>query len=86
VLCCCCSNPAQLAPWLEQGQAKVVVRVDSLEEMQTVATNARAAGIPTYIVRDAGRTQVEPGSQTVLAVGPAPVALLDTVTKHLKLL
>jgi hypothetical protein len=27
------SNPAQLAPWLEQGQAKVVVRVDSLEQM-----------------------------------------------------
>lgn len=53
------SNPGQLAPWLEQGQAKVVVRVESLAEMQTVATNARAAGIPTYIVRDAGRTQVQ---------------------------
>ena len=32
---------------------------------------ARKAGVPEHSVRDAGRTEVEPGSRTVLALGPA---------------
>lgn len=31
---------------------------------------AKAAGLGTYIVADAGHTQVDPGSLTVIAVGP----------------
>lgn len=34
------------------------------------ATEANRLGINTYIVRDAGRTQIAPGSKTVLCVGP----------------
>jgi peptidyl-tRNA hydrolase len=29
---------------------------------------------------DAGRTQIEAGSQTVLAIGPAPVESIDRIT------
>lgn len=52
------------------------------------ALSAKAAslGMPTYIVHDAGRTQIPAGSQTVLAIGPAPKSVLDKVTGHLKLL
>jgi PTH2 family peptidyl-tRNA hydrolase len=39
-----------------------------------------------YLVEDAGRTQIAAGSKTVLAIGPAPVAELDRITSHLKLL
>jgi len=39
-----------------------------------------------YIVEDAGRTQIAAGSQTVLAIGPAPVKVLEEITGHLKLL
>ena len=41
---------------------------------------ARAAGLPTYTIEDAGRTEVEPGTRTVTAIGPAPKALLDAIT------
>ena len=34
------------------------------------ATEASRLGLNTYIVRDAGRTQIAPGSKTVLCVGP----------------
>lgn len=47
---------------------------------------ARAAGLVTYTVQDAGRTQVAPGSRTVLAIGPAPRTAFDAITGHLKLL
>ena len=47
---------------------------------------AASVGLPTYVVHDAGRTQVAAGSQTVLAIGPAPRSRVDTVTGHLKLL
>ena len=51
-----------------------------------LAEKALAAGLPAYIVCDAGRTQIAAGSQTVLAVGPAPKSVVDAITGHLKLL
>jgi peptidyl-tRNA hydrolase len=53
---------------------------------EALERKAAAAGMPTYIVCDAGRTQIPAGSQTVLAIGPAPKSLVDSVTGHLKLL
>lgn len=38
------------------------------------------------VIADAGRTQIEPGSHTVLAVGPAPLSVINEITGHLKLL
>jgi PTH2 family peptidyl-tRNA hydrolase len=34
---------------------------------------------------DAGRTQIASGTRTVLALGPAPKDLIDSVAGHLKL-
>jgi peptidyl-tRNA hydrolase/pyrrolidone-carboxylate peptidase len=51
-----------------------------------LAAAAAAAGVPAATVRDAGRTQVAPGSLTVLALGPAREADIDALTGGLKLL
>lgn len=59
--------------------------MDSEDALKEVAKQARAKGILANIVQDAGRTQVEPGSRTVCAIGPGPAPLLDQVTGHLKL-
>ena len=40
---------------------------------------ARSLDLVSYVVADAGRTQIAPGSHTVLAVGPAPGQLVDQV-------
>ena len=37
-----------------------------------------------YLIRDAGHTEIEPGSRTVLAVGPAPASAMNPLTRHLK--
>ena len=47
--------------------------------------NAWALGVLSNIVRDAGQTQVAPGSKTVCAIGPGPCELIDKITGHLKL-
>ena len=77
---------SSLQPWMDSGQAKVVCRVDSLAELEALADKSKLMGLITYTVRDAGRTQVEEGSSTVLAIGPAESSVLDSVTGKLKLL
>ena len=57
-----------------------------MTRFRCVLLQATEHGIQCYIVVDAGRTQIAPNSRTVLAIGPAPVDELDTVTGHLKLL
>ncbi|XVE97583.1 hypothetical protein REPUB_Repub03eG0031800 [Reevesia pubescens] len=47
---------------------------------------AENIGLPTFVVADAGRTQVSAGSKTVLAVGPGPKVAVDSVTGKLNLL
>ncbi len=51
-----------------------------------LAAAASNSGLMSYLVVDAGRTQIAAGSKTVLAIGPAPKSQLDEITGHLKLL
>jgi len=78
--------PEWLAQWERAGQAKVVLKTEDESSLYVVEQRARQAGLVTAVIQDAGRTQIAPGSLTVLGVGPAPTAVLDEVTGHLKLL
>eukprot|EP00897_Mesotaenium_endlicherianum_P002430 jgi/Mesen1/2214/ME000152S01305 len=77
--------PKALARWEESAQVKVVLRLDTEEDMLLLQSKAKAAGIPTHITVDAGRTQIAPNSRTVMSV-LGPVDIVDDVTGHLKLL
>lgn len=46
---------------------------------------AMSLGLAAHTIRDAGRTQIAAGSRTVLAVGPGPVSVVNSVTGQLKL-
>jgi PTH2 family peptidyl-tRNA hydrolase len=71
--------------WEECGTAKIVLQVSSLEQMQTLEACAKAVGLQTYVVQDAGRTQIEAGSVTVCAIGPDDENKINQVTGSLKL-
>ncbi|KAL7930136.1 peptidyl-tRNA hydrolase PTH2 domain-containing protein [Trichoderma chlorosporum] len=75
-----------LARWERFGQAKIAVQIKSQADMLELRGKARAMGLTAEVIQDAGRTQIEAGSMTVLGVGPGPKSLVDKVTGHLKLL
>ena len=75
-----------LEAWLEQGQKKVVLKVSNLDELLDLYRRAKEEGLPAVVVRDAGLTQLEPGTITAIAIGPAPAYMVDKVTGTLKLL
>lgn len=72
--------------WIQAGQPKVVLKVGSEDELRMVCDAARDAGLPVEIVQDAGRTQVQPGTPTCCAIGPASNSRIDAVTGKLHLL
>ena len=65
--------------------AQIAVKVETEADLQLLMGKARSLGLVSYLVADAGRTQIAAGSQTVLAVGPGPGNLVDQVTGGLKL-
>ena len=73
-----------LHKWHYYGAAKIAVKADKTQ-MDYFQQEAKKRGLPTYRVIDAGKTQIERGTATVLAIGPCPNRLLD-FTKELKLL
>jgi PTH2 family peptidyl-tRNA hydrolase len=78
-------HPDILEQWEECGQAKVVLKVETEEELLKLASVAHNQGLLTSLITDAGRTQIASGSKTVLGIGPGPVSLVDKVSGHLKL-
>ena len=72
--------------WLRAGQPKVVLKVPSAQDLDDIVERAQEAGLPVEPVRDAGRTQVTPGTLTCCAVGPADAERIDAVTAGLSLL
>lgn len=79
-------SPQLVRAWESSGCAKVAVRVENETELMSILRRARDASLTTCLIRDAGRTQIEPNSKTVLGIGPAPCREIDQVTGHLKLL
>ncbi|TQS37940.1 hypothetical protein Golomagni_01566 [Golovinomyces magnicellulatus] len=82
------SNPTSptLRSWERQGQAKITLQVKSEDELISLQAVALSLGIVAEIITDAGRTQIESGSHTVLGIGPAPKSIINQVTGDLKLL
>ncbi|HJR85768.1 MAG TPA: peptidyl-tRNA hydrolase Pth2 [Nitrososphaeraceae archaeon] len=80
------SNKLWLKNWFEEGQPKIVVKVNDLEELLEVLKDAEDLRVPVIVVQDRGLTQIPSGTLTCICIGPAPSDIIDKVTSELKLL
>ncbi|MDZ7730021.1 MAG: peptidyl-tRNA hydrolase Pth2 [Natrialbaceae archaeon] len=72
--------------WKQAGQKKVVLGAEGERTLFELAEIADREGLPNAVIRDAGHTQLEPGTVTALAVGPGADSAVDRVTGELSLL
>jgi PTH2 family peptidyl-tRNA hydrolase len=74
-----------LIRWFEFGETKIVLKGDSTQHLIELEKAALSLALPTYLVQDAGKTQVKSGSTTVLCVY-GQCDRVDRVTGSLRLL
>ncbi|KAF7456505.1 putative peptidyl-tRNA hydrolase [Cryptosporidium felis] len=79
------TNQNVVKAWERSGQAKIVLKV-GLEEIFESEKKARKKKITSFVVRDAGRTQIASGEYTAIAIGPGPSDVIDEITGEYKLL
>jgi len=80
------SNKEVVQKWKGEGQKKIVLKVPSLEKLLKVKKEAEGLGLPVAIVRDAGFTEVKPGTITAIVIGPEDEKKINKVTGILALL
>ncbi|MDY6770979.1 MAG: peptidyl-tRNA hydrolase Pth2 [Candidatus Nanohaloarchaea archaeon] len=72
--------------WQDSGAKKVALKADDEETLRRLFEQAKRKDLPAYLVTDAGRTELEPGTVTCLGVGPADENDIDAVTGELELI
>ncbi|MFX0181257.1 MAG: peptidyl-tRNA hydrolase Pth2 [Candidatus Hodarchaeota archaeon] len=72
--------------WINSGQKKVVLKIDDLIYLNHILNKLDKKEIPYFLVKDAGLTQLPPGTTTALGIGPARSKDIDDITGDLKLL
>ncbi|MFX1276157.1 MAG: peptidyl-tRNA hydrolase Pth2 [Promethearchaeota archaeon] len=79
-------NKTDWKNWKNTGQKKVVLKVNSMEEMLALYNKLIKEKLLCFIVRDAGLTQLPQGTTTAIGIGPAISSRIDQITGDLKLL
>ncbi len=77
-------SPELVSEWEAEGERKIVLTAP-LEKLLELRAWADSRSIPSYLVRDAGLTELPPGTVTALGIGPAKDGDLKE-TEGLKLL
>lgn len=73
--------PGPVAVWAKGRFAKVVLSVETEEDLLTVAREATRRGIPNAVITDAGKTEFKGvPTRTTVAIGPWAAAEIDQVT------
>lgn len=71
--------------WKRSGSKKVVLCVNTEQELINTKADAERSGLTSYMVTDAGQTEIPHGTRTALAIGPAAASKIDKITGSLPL-
>lgn len=78
-------NPQDCEGWLNTGQKKVVLKIDSKEELLALFMSVKNR-FPCVLIKDAARTQLPAPDVTCLGIGPIRESEVDKFTAKYKLL
>lgn len=70
--------------WENSGEKKIALQVTEAE-LKDKRIQAESSGLISASVKDAGMTELEPGTVTALAIGPDVASDVDSVTGDLQL-
>jgi PTH2 family peptidyl-tRNA hydrolase len=79
-------NPELFDRWVNSGQKKVVLKVENEKQLWEFKKKASALKLQTAMIKDAGLTQLPPGTTTALAIGPDEDEKIDKLVGELPLL
>ena len=74
-----------LERYLREGARKIVVSAPHLEGLRRIYGEASESGIISCMVKDAGHTEIPPGTVTVVGLGPGKRSDIDSITSSLPL-
>jgi len=72
--------------WKNTGQKKVVLKIQSMDQLKDLVVKFESKKLPFFVVNDAGLTQLTPGTTTAIGIGPVLSTEIDKITGDLKLL
>lgn len=79
------SNYVNHKAWKSTGSAKIVLAAQNSEHLIEIQNQAKKLKLKTSAIRDAGLTEIEKGSFTALAIGPAKKEEIDKITGKLSM-
>lgn len=77
-------NKKWVIEWLSKGQKKVILKAKDLELLKSLAKKAEELKLPYEIIKDAGETEVEPGTITCIGI-LGPERIVNKITGSLPL-
>ncbi len=80
------SKPRELDRYLRQGARKIICKTENLQSLKELFSKAKKMNLISYMVTDAGHTEIPPGTITIVGIGPGPRETIDKITGTLSLL
>lgn len=80
------SDKKKIKLWHDEGMKKIVLEVNDRKELYQFKSKATKEKLKTALIKDAGHTELKPGTETCLAIGPDEESKIDKITGHLKVL
>ncbi|MFW6285790.1 MAG: peptidyl-tRNA hydrolase Pth2 [Nanoarchaeota archaeon] len=78
------SDKNMISKWRMQGMKKIVLSVNDEKELFKYLQEAKDFNLITSLIKDAGRTEVKPGTPTCIAIGPDNEDKINVITEKLK--
>jgi PTH2 family peptidyl-tRNA hydrolase len=72
--------------WRNGSSKKVALRIESLEELIELHNNTLQLKLSCALIKDAGLTELPPGTTTALGIGPDKSEVIDKITGQLQLI